>query len=164
VESKLFLLAEVAYDTAAIDPVKLWATRCGLTRPLESVWDLVPFSFVVDYVTRCGDFVSALSDEMSSQDGLRGTFTRIYGCWGTNRLFSETEWADMTKVLSTSSYMVDYDVFSPGEVTRSTSQFERKALCPWGLLTQNVNEFTHWGMSQTRYRTLLELFLQAKLR
>lgn len=166
-ESQLFLLANVTYPADTVDPVKLWAARVGLTRPLDSVWDLVPFSFVVDYVTRAGDMISGLSDEMSSQEGLRGTITRIHSCWGTTKCYSRTTWDDMSAELPWYNARWNkllWNMWAPGIVHRESSIFERSSLNPWGLLTAPESELVHWGMSQTRYRTLLELFLQAKLR
>lgn len=160
--TKMFALIEGRYSLAAIDPIKLWAARVGLTRPLESAWDLVPFSFVVDYFTRAGDFVSRLSDEMSDQDGLRAVVSKIHGLWYTLK----------------NSYSVECDcspVYYPGvhihgiggKARAETTHFERAPVPDaWSRvlsLPTSIGEFVNIDVGVTRGRTLAELFIQAKL-
>jgi hypothetical protein len=162
--SKMFLLAEVAYNTTSVSPIQLWATRCGLTRPLDSIWDLVPFSFVIDYFSRSGDFISGLGDEISSQDGLRGRVQKVYGCWGTCLAKNEIRRNFIHHGnVSFSGGRVVTDNFKPFSVSRRSSSFDRIPLNPWHFLKPFDNGFLKWEMSSTRYRTLLELWIQAKL-
>lgn len=84
--AKLAVLARVTYDQSAISPIKLWAARTGLSRPLDSVWDLIPFSFVIDYFTRAGDFISHVGDALSDQDALRPTCCVVTDAWIMNTL------------------------------------------------------------------------------
>lgn len=44
-----------------VNPNVALATRCGLTNPLEIAWELIPFSFVVDWFARVGDFIGSLN-------------------------------------------------------------------------------------------------------
>lgn len=162
--TKMFALISGRYDTAAIDPVKLWATRVGLTRPLDSAWDLVPFSFVIDYFTRAGDFISALSDEMSSQEGLRASMCRIHALWYT----------------LTNSHSLEYRCSAPYDLSgrvnvRGTEGYAKaestvfvRAPVPdaWSRvlsLPTSIGDFVNVDLGVTRGRTLAELFIQAKL-
>jgi hypothetical protein len=36
----------------------------GLANPAEVIWELIPFSFLIDHVTGIGNFLSAFSDEL----------------------------------------------------------------------------------------------------
>jgi len=38
----------------------IWSSRLGLTNPLEIAWELVPYSFVVDWMLPVGDWLSTL--------------------------------------------------------------------------------------------------------
>jgi hypothetical protein len=38
------------------------ANQLGLLNPLSTAWELVPFSFIVDYFVNVGDFLSGISD------------------------------------------------------------------------------------------------------
>lgn len=161
VTSKAFLLVEATYDTNAIIPLKLLAARLGLTKPLDSVWDLVPFSFVVDYFSKAGDFISALSNEMSGQDALRPRITHVYGAWGS--LKSESSYT-----FTTSSVTLDAPVsnksLEPGIETMSSGYFSRFPLETADLFG-SFDVFPSLGldMSLRKFGTLAELFLQAKL-
>lgn len=81
VESTLHILSQVYYDVHTVKPLQLWLARTGLSTPLDAAWDLIPFSFVIDYFFRIGDFIEGLSTKMTSQDGLKGQVGRIYGAW-----------------------------------------------------------------------------------
>lgn len=162
--SKMFLLANVAYETSQVSPIKLWAARTGLTRPLDSIWDLVPFSFVIDYFSRAGDFISGLSDEMSSQDGLRGKITNVVGCWGCTSCATIDTWEALSVGTPTiRDGYVTHNSFTRGKITRKSKIFTRKPINPWAYLPNTREGFLQWDMSSTRYRTLLELFLQMKV-
>jgi len=43
------------------DPEMDFAKQLGLYNPLQIIWELVPFSFVVDWILPVGDFLTALS-------------------------------------------------------------------------------------------------------
>lgn len=162
---KLCTLCKLDYNLSAVDPVKLWAARTGITRPLDSVWDLVPFSFVVDYFTRAGDFISALSDEMSSQDGLRARLGKIYGQW---RCESQNNWVERT-FESASPLNWNPKSFQPlglekvaaGEKTFARYPLDQHEL-NYGLLSFD-SDLIHWSLTNRRAGTLAELFIQAKL-
>lgn len=166
--SEIFLLAELSYDSAAVDPIKLWASRVGLTKPLESVWDLVPFSFVVDYFTRAGEFISGLSQEMSSQEGLKGKIGRIHSCWRTDKHEWRREITGGSNEVFEHPYFdgqarVTFEVFRG--IQTSSGSFQRYQLPnPFSYARQFwQQDFINIALSPTRRRTLLELVIQAKL-
>lgn len=156
----LKVLAKVTYDQSAISPIKLWAARVGLTRPLDSVWDLVPFSFVIDYFTRAGDFISHVSDSMSDQAGLRGSVGHVYGAW----LMTKCEAICTSHVLRWTPQSHMTPLGRPGEkVSASAGNFSRREI---SLLSEpsfwDGGGFVSPSLSTTRLRTLLELIIQAK--
>lgn len=169
--SKAFILLEAKYDIGGLSPIKLWARRVGLTRPLDSVWDLVPFSFVIDYFTRAGDFISHLSDEMSSVEGLKGVITKVHDMWGSveNRVLTQwtathNYWPRVPR-----GYTRTMAVFESGRRTMKSSRYERFRIPdPYGYLLQLQATPEDWlslnlELSSTRKRTIAELIIQAKL-
>jgi hypothetical protein len=172
--SKAFMLLEAKYDIGALDPIKFWAQRVGLTRPLDSVWDLVPFSFVVDYFTRAGDFISRLSDEMSRVEGLTGTITRIHDMWcSLENTSSYTERATghggFGPNWSNPYFRLDSQIYEPLQAVSRNSVYTRYRIPnPWlylSSLSETLNEYltVNTKLSATRKRTIAELVIQAKL-
>lgn len=165
ITSKGFMLLDVRYDAGAIDPIKLWASRVGITKPFESAWDLVPFSFVVDYFTRAGDFISKLSEEMSRQEGLSGTISGILDCWGSVKRegrIIET----CTGINGHPNYFFRVRNRQYGETSVSSGFYSRFPIASIGNLINSLessNNLFDVKLSKTRIRTLLELWLQAKL-
>lgn len=170
IADKAFALLEARYDLDAVTPMKIWARRVGLTRPLDSVWDLVPFSFVIDYFTRAGDFISALSDEMSDVEGMKGTITKIHGLWGSHLVRSERRvkpvswtWDEQT------GNVKDTKVFIPGQsITRNEIYSRFEVPNPYLHLipfSETIGDYltVNLDLSQTRKRTIAELIIQAKL-
>lgn len=162
VTSDVFLLAMLSYNTDAISPVKLWMNRVGITRPLDSVWDLVPFSFVIDYFTRAGDFISGLSDQMSRQAGLEGKILRIVGSYQQTKCFNGAEYtidypdirgAQGTPVMSRKTN---------GKLTYGSYYYDRTPSNPWAYPLVEESGLFKLNLSTTRLRTLLELIIQAK--
>jgi hypothetical protein len=163
--SKAFMLLSAEYDMSAVSPLKVWAQRVGLTRPLDSVWDLVPFSFVIDYFTRAGDFISGLSDEMSSVDGLRGRISAIHDLWGTFEQCSEYRYK-ITDYSANASGTVSYQ---KQDAIYQNQRFRRfRVPDPWlaFLTPRALSDYLeiNTSISSTKKRTLAELFIQAKLR
>lgn len=163
VTSKAFMLAEVAYETDAVSPIKLWAQRVGLTRPLDSVWDLVPFSFVIDYFTRAGDMISGLSDEMSSQDGLKGRIQRIHGLWGSTKCGNEAvSRYDRRGSMYYRGGSVALDVFEPCTIRYGSYLYRRTPMNPWLYQPFPSSDLIDVKLTKSRMKTLLELLVQAK--
>jgi hypothetical protein len=158
-EGKAFLLLSADYDTKAIDPIKLWATRLGILNPLDSIWDLVPFSFVVDYFAKAGDFIQSLGEKVTSQDGLRGKISNIYGLWGS--LKNSVSVRAQGTSLSTRERI---ESISYGEQTLESYDYTRFQISePYSFM----QEFEESGFltipSLTQARTLAQLIIQAKL-
>lgn len=164
---KLFILADVRYNVDPATPLRLWLNRVGLTRPLESAWDLVPFSFVVDYFFRAGDFLTHISEEMSSIEGLKGEVLGLRGIWYTDSVKRGIEftYSGINKPGVGNEYYYDlYDV-QPGQSSRTTGEFHRHPF------TGELSQIGFWDrgglwqpqLSSTRSRTIAQLFIQAKL-
>jgi hypothetical protein len=169
---KAYVLLEATYTTDALTPLRLWANRTGFSKPLDSVWDLVPFSFVLDYFFRAGDFISALSEEMSTDAGLQGTITRVHGMWGSHLYESTltTTCTGHTRVDGAGAYPVNVEsaVWKDASVT-SSSIYHRfpipRAYSYLMPLQEQLNDYlsVNINLSPTRKRTLAELVIQAKL-
>lgn len=157
----VYVLASAAYNTAAIDPLKLWATRCGVLNPLDSAWDLLPFSFVVDYFSRAGEFISGAGARFTDQDALRGRLQKVYGSWYTQSTFQR----DLFIAGSATTYSSESPIisFTPGTASAERGLFVR---APFNQLTESESPdgFFRFDLSSTRMRTLGELLIQAKLR
>lgn len=158
---KLKVLASVKYDSSAIDPIKLWAARVGLSRPLDSFWDLIPFSFVLDYFTRAGDFISHAGNALSNQDALVGRIARVYGAWAMDTLSSSASYKLTAAIPGYSFLRV---INAGGEFAWKNSLFSRY---PVNLMQArgfwDRDGFISPSLSTTRLRTLAELIIQTKL-
>lgn len=158
-DSKAFLLLSADYNTNAIDPIKLWATRLGILNPLDSIWDLIPFSFVVDYFAKAGDFIQSLGEKVTSQDGLTGKISNIYGLWGS--LKNSVSVHARGSSLSTRERI---ESISYGEQTLESYDYTRFQI---GEPYSFMQEFEESGFltipSLTQARTLAQLLIQAKL-
>lgn len=167
VTMKVKWIAKLRYNTDIIDPVKLWAARVGLTKPLESFWDMVPFSFVVDYFLRTGEFLSELSNEMSSQDGLRGLVCSMGRPWKMTKAASYSlvtnEALYRSRIDTMDGRETFLNVFS-GRSRRETFSFTREPIYDWDQSTF-WNRGGLWApqLSSTRVRTMGQLWLQAKI-
>lgn len=156
------VLANVSYNTSAIDPIKLWASRMGITKPFESAWDLVPFSFVVDYFTRAGEFISGISDQLADQDALRGRIQTIHGAWAMIKQEQryDVRVTSVTPVRSSDQVMG----FAPFNMGARQGRFQRYPVNPFAQPMESSDGFLKFDLSSTRLRTLLELIVQAKTR
>lgn len=66
------------------NPALLAASSVGLTNPLEIVWEITPFSFIVDWFLPIGDYLGALT---ASQG-----FKYLGGCWTTKTTQMNQRW------------------------------------------------------------------------
>lgn len=169
---KAFVLLEATYTTDALTPFRLWANRTGFSKPLDSAWDLVPFSFVLDYFFRAGDFISGLSEEMSSDSGLRGTITRIHGMWASHLYESTltTKCTGYRRVDGAGEYPVNVWNKLRTDVSVTSSSIYRRFPVPNPYsylipLEEKLSDYlsVNLSLSSTRMRTLAELVIQAKL-
>lgn len=68
-------------NLGSLSPMKVWANRVGITRPLDSLWDLIPFSFVCDYFFRVGDWIEGISQHIADFKELRGDIIDAKDQW-----------------------------------------------------------------------------------
>lgn len=57
--------SHVRYDYTVDSDRLALLTQKGLTNPLEVIWELIPFSFVVDWFASIGDFLSTLDADLA---------------------------------------------------------------------------------------------------
>lgn len=164
--AELHALATVYYKPEEIRPIQLWATRCGLTKPLGSIWDLIPFSFVADYFFRTGEFIDGLENLATDQDALKGKIANLQSLWLTEKVGRRTEWRCDSATLS--GWNVTRLKLTRGSASLEDMVFRRAPI--------SLNDYSRAGfwdekwagfapsLSLTRKRTLVELFLQKKLR
>lgn len=164
----LFVLAEVKYDIDAVSPIQLWANRVGLTKPLEAIWDLIPYSFVLDYFARTGEFIEHVSNQWSSIEGLVGKVSRIHDAWQTIKSI---------RVMRHECILGpwNYWTYQPGLVSTKTGRgltdigsglFVRERVSLGDLHRSGFwdnNGLFETNLSSTRKRTIAELVLQRAL-
>jgi hypothetical protein len=157
-KAKLAVLARVTYDLHAINPIKLWAARTGLSRPLDSAWDLVPFSFVIDYFTRAGDFISHVSDSLSNQDSLKPSCCIITDAW----IMQTRKATSRVKGIGRKQSHVDLYVPYSTEAEVSSGIFTRYRV---PIMSESGfwdrGGFIQPNLSTVRARTLAELYIQS---
>lgn len=156
--AKVVATMQLAYNTEQADPMKWVAAQLGITTPLESIWDKVPFSFVVDYFFRVGDAINYFGDKYTSQDGLRATVSHIFSCWAmaravhVKRCIAYEPWIAGTRPSMCNGYLVS------GET--GSSIFIRKPIdCTTESGFWDKGGFWDPHLSSVRKRTLLELGL-----
>lgn len=164
--SELHALATVYYKPEEIRPIQLWATRCGLTKPLGSIWDLIPFSFVTDYFFRTGEFIDGLENLVNDQDALKGKLANLQSLWVTEKVGRRTEW--ICESASLSGWYVQNLKITKGTARLEDIVFQRRP-CSLNDYSQAGFWDQKWAgfapsLSMTRKRTLVQLFLQKKLR
>lgn len=75
-ESRGVLFAKTGCVVTISNPNAYLANKLGLVNPLTVAWELIPFSFVVDWFVNVGEFLSQGTDFV----GL--TVTQPWSCWG----------------------------------------------------------------------------------
>lgn len=157
---QLFMLAKVSYDQNAINPFKLWAKRVGLSKPLDSAWDMVPFSFVLDYFARAGEFLSMAGDQLANQDALIGQISAVFDCWCTTKCERRIV---MTPSFTPQRHWLNFTADN-APIKTSAGEFRRNRVELMSAPGFWDNGIVDVRLSTTRYRTLAELFIQKKLR
>lgn len=164
---QLNALATVYYKPEEVRPIQLWAARCGLTKPLGSIWDLIPFSFVVDYFFRAGEFIDGVDNIISDQDGLKGRLGTLHSLWLSTKVGKSVSYEALSVSPRNPRYVREFHV-AGGTCSVENTVFDRRPV--------SLNEYSQGGfwdekwasfapsLSVTRKRTLVELFLQRKLR
>lgn len=154
-------LAKLRYNVDIVSPIRVWANAVGLTRPLESMWDMVPFSFVVDYFLRTGDFVTHLSRELSKEEGLSGQVLDQGPIWLMSKSQSERSLNGSPLFCGTED---NYVKTQGGSTTCAAGVFSRHPVP--SLYTRSFwDRGGLWApqLSITRARTMAQLWLQMKL-
>lgn len=153
------VVADVRYNTRDADPVKWYMHALGIDTPLESIWDKIPFSFVVDYFFRIGDFINYIGDH-KGQKALMGNVVRVYESYITQTSCAGEHYSNLHGWNVRTSDMENNEAkFNEGTI--GVIQFSR---------TNNVGVLTKLGfwdkgglwnphLSSVRKRTLLELGL-----
>lgn len=161
VQYKIKSLAKLRYNTDIVSPLKVWFDALGVTKPLESAWDLLPFSFVADYFFRTGDIVDHISDQMASSDGLSGQILEQGPVWCmTNASVDMVYHADAIELTSAGN---KFNAQESDSVV-SDGTFERHPL-PSTMLRSfwNRSNLIQSSVSTTKWRTIAQLLVQAKL-
>lgn len=159
-------VVELKYNTLRADPLAWIAAQLGISTPLESIWDKIPFSFVVDYFFRVGDFISEVSDRYTSQEGLVGQLAAVHMCWATVECANERVLDASSATLRFNPYRYDgCKSFTKGQASSISSIFSR---FPYEMSPQNGfwDKGGLWDphLSSVRKRTLIELGVKLKWR
>jgi hypothetical protein len=160
VTSKVYAVLRLEYDIAKADPVRWIAQALGITTPLESVWDKIPFSFVCDYFFRVGDLIERVSHLDSSQDGLYGKVCDIAQVWATSRAFDQYITIENSGKLRPYPTYMAVERLKFGVCRYQSSLFYRNSIDMsdssgfW-----DKGGFWNPRLSSTRKRTLLEMAL-----
>lgn len=93
-EQEGILIAKTGANVKLVNPDTQLLQQMGLLNPLSIAWELVPFSFVVDWFTKFGNVIEATTDfvgvELSNE---YGTYvTKTTGTFDTARRTPSSEW------------------------------------------------------------------------
>lgn len=155
--------ARVRYrNLGSLSPLKVWQNRVGITKPLTSAWDMVPFSFVLDYFFRIGDWIEGISQFASDAWQLRGQVIDAGPIWqcdkweygihvSSNGALSQKTLADtgvtnISLVTPSTAPLCDAVGFHRHPITSMEESFR------FGILSDE-------DLNATRQRTLVELGL-----
>jgi len=128
------------------NPIFRTLDQCGLVNPLSVVWELVPYSFVVDWFLPVGQFISGISPPqgVSFVDGWVSTRTRgLARHWTTISSPSpgyntEAETIETTKARVALSSFPRYHVVVP-DVSLVKSQVASAMALLWQSFSGNAN-------------------------
>lgn len=156
--AKVVAVMELYYNTEQADPARWVAHALGIDTPLESLWDKIPFSFVVDYFFRVGEFIDTIGDRYG-QDALRAKVLSVHECWAMLKTYNDVEWTP-----GSAPYMNRWrgtiTGFTGSNGCCGSRRFDRY---PIALMDSSgfwdKGGFWSPSLSSVRQRTLLELFL-----
>jgi hypothetical protein len=137
------------YDWVLDDPVQATLAQVGLTNPLRLAWELLPYSFVCDWIIPVGEYLSAM-------DATRGWNFKA----GSETLCVEATLKSATVNSTTLTYIGEVDPFSVKvgncrffEMQRSTLTSEPRASIA------GLGKFGDW-VSSSHLITAISLFVQ----
>lgn len=89
---------KLGVDVTVTNPNLYLANRLGLVNPVSVAWELVPFSFLVDWFLPVGNFLNAHSDFLgvSMRNSYTTTFSNVSGSFVANRNYQDGKFAVYT--------------------------------------------------------------------
>lgn len=156
--------AKVRYkDVSALSPLKVWANRVGITKPLTSLWDLKKLSFVCDYFFRIGDWIEGVSNYAADFQELRGEIIDAQEPWvgskwevGCLQRLTNYDQKKAENVLKEHFKLNQFKVPSTSFFMPFSSRYSREPMPRW----ENSSRFglvSERALNSTQKRTLAEL-------
>lgn len=159
--AKVVAVMRLFYNTQQADPARWVAHALGIDTPLESIWDKIPFSFVVDYFFRVGEFIDTIGQRYG-QDALRAKVLDVSECWALLKTQNVYEWIPGEKPWMSSSHGTILS-FKGSSGSCGSTRFDR---FPIAFLDSSgfwdKGGFWSPSLSSVRKRTLLELYLTGR--
>lgn len=161
--AKVIATMRLYYNVQQADPARWVAHALGIDTPLESIWDKIPFSFVVDYFFRVGEFIDTVGDRYG-QDALRAKVLDVLGCWAMLKTSNVVEWVPGKQPWMNGNYGSIIS-FAGSAGSCGSTRFDRY---PIDLMDSSGfwDKGGFWSprLSSVRQRTLLELYLVGRKR
>lgn len=161
--AKVIATMSLYYNTQQADPARWVAHALGIDTPLESIWDKIPFSFVVDYFFRVGEFIDTIGDKFG-QDALRAKVLDVSECWAMLKTQNVVEWVPGNQPWMNWNYGTILS-FAGSQGSCGSTRFDRY---PIALMDSSgfwdKGGFWSPSLSSVRKRTLLELYLTGRKR
>lgn len=136
---KTTLGVRMGWDLRIEHPSIALAAQLGLTNPVQTAWELVPFSFVVDYFVNVNDVISSM--------------TALAGC------VLENEW-NTSYHLTHVTHIVKWRIEKPPWVAPSYGGEICNVVRDPGITRPSLGLRAPWNMSWARAATSIALLLQ----
>lgn len=154
VQTKPVLSADVTsfFVNDASSQIKLWSSALGLSTPLSTIWEIIPFSFVADWLLPIGDNFSRVEDKLGMHETVRS-------CDVSNVVWSRKTVARCPSfpVICGSSYYSGWNGLKGRTGEIGISHYERGLGIPASDLIPPI------GWSANRTALSISLFLQKVL-
>jgi hypothetical protein len=111
--------------------------RAGLTNPLELAWEVLPYSFVVDWFIKVGDYIEG----MTALSGVSA-----HHCWAS----SDTDKAAAKSVVKT-TYPTDLTIHSSGSNVARRQDYSRWPVSP-SLLSVNLTSLIDFDLQKQSWK------------
>lgn len=132
------------YET---DPFSRALANLGLTRPLSSAWQLMPWSFVADWLFQVGKYLDAIQP---------AGFTKTLSAWGSTRDTTVTTWTPTSRTPSSEPPWIQPQWVFTGSRLK---QVVEKRRVQWDA-TIPSRPSSGTGLNQLRSADLVALMLQ----